>query len=64
MISGRSPEKRGNGLKVVRRVAESGPVGLKYYSGLGVVLIRRDSGKMEIETTAENVRGTFAVLTF
>lgn len=64
IISGRYPEKRGNGLKVVRRVAESGSIGLQYRSGLGVVLIPKQPGPMEIGTTAENIRGTYAVITF
>lgn len=64
IVSGRSPEKRGNGLKVVRRVAESGPIGLEYRSGLGVVLIPGPPGPMEIGTTMSNVRGTYAVITY
>ena len=64
IVSGRSPEKRGNGLKVVRRVAESVPIGLQYRSGLGVVLIPGPPGLMKIGTTAENVRGTYAVITY
>lgn len=64
IVSGRAPEKRGNGLKVVRGIAESSPIGLQFRSGLGVVQIPRQPGPTEIGTTAENVRGTYAVITF
>lgn len=64
IVSGRDPEKRGNGLKVVRRVAEAGPIGLQYRSGIGVVIIPGPPGPTEIGTTRENVRGTYAVITF
>ena len=64
VISGRAAEKRGNSLKVVRRVAETGPISLEYRSGLGVVMIEKHGNRMEIGTTAENVRGTYAVITY
>ena len=64
IISGRDPEKRGNGLKVVRRVAESGVLGLFFRSGVGVVQIPKQPGRMKIGTAAENVRGAYAVITF
>ena len=54
IVSGRSPEKRGNGLKVVRRVAENGPMGLEYCSGLGMVKIPGPPGPTEFGTTDEN----------
>lgn len=64
IVSGRDPEKRGNGLKVVRRIAESAFIGLQFRSGLGVVQIPKNPGPMEIGTTMENIRGTYAVITF
>lgn len=64
IVSGRSPEKRGNGLKVIRRVAESNPIGLELRSGLGVVRIPQKPGPMSISMDKENVRGTYAVITF
>lgn len=64
IISGRDPEKRGNGLKVVRRTTESGPIGLQFRSGLGVVQIPKFPGLMEIRTAANNIRGVYAVITF
>ena len=64
IISGRSPEKRGNGLKVVRRVVESNAVGLVLRSGLGLVHIPKNPGSMDISMAKENIRGVYAVITF
>lgn len=64
IVSGRNPEKRGNGLKVVRSVAESNPIGLLFRSGLGMVQIPKSPGPMRIKVAKKNVRGTYAVITF
>lgn len=64
IVSGRNPEKRGNGLKVVRRVAESKQIGLLFRSGIGTVTIPINPGPMRIEMAKENIRGTYAVILF
>ncbi|MFH1354220.1 MAG: MerR family DNA-binding transcriptional regulator [bacterium] len=64
IVSGRSPEERGNGLKVVRRVTELNMIGLSLRSGLGVVRIPKSPGSMGISMAEENVRGVYAVITF
>ncbi|PIT98030.1 MAG: hypothetical protein COT71_02870, partial [Candidatus Andersenbacteria bacterium CG10_big_fil_rev_8_21_14_0_10_54_11] len=64
IVSGRDPEKRGNGLKVVRRVTESGEIGLFFRSGLGKVEIPTAPGTMHISATDENIRGVYTVITF
>jgi hypothetical protein len=64
VISGRAPEKRGNGLKVVRRIAEAEKMSLQLRSGLGVAKIPKHSGFFKIDTATENVRGVYAVVTF
>ena len=64
MISGRSPEKRGNGLKVVRRTAELHPIGLIYQSGIGLVRIQKGLRRMRITASDQNVRGVFSVIEF
>jgi hypothetical protein len=64
IVSGRSPEKRGNGLKVVRRVIESGKIGLIFQSGVGVVRVPLGSEKMKIATSETNTPGVYAVITF
>lgn len=63
-ISGRDPEKRGNGLKVIRQIAETKAIGLVLQSGLGVVRIPKEPGPMKITLAKENVRGVYAVITF
>ncbi|MBI4599255.1 MerR family DNA-binding transcriptional regulator [Candidatus Uhrbacteria bacterium] len=64
IVSGRNPEKRGNGLKVVRAVAESKEIGLLFRSGIGAVHIPVGPGSMRIKMTDENIRGTYAVILF
>lgn len=65
VISGRSPEKRGNGLKVVRRVLESNEISLIFRSGIGLVsILPSTSKKMEISMADNNIRGTYCVITF
>jgi transposase len=65
IISGRNPEKRGNGLKVVRRVLESREIGLLYQSGIGLVTIPlKKPGELSITMSKENVRGTYCVIMF
>ncbi len=64
IISGRDPEKRGNGLKVIRQIAETKSIGLIFRSGLGVVRIPTEPGPMKITMATENVRGVYAVISF
>jgi hypothetical protein len=64
IVSGRSPEKRGNGLKVVRNIVESNNIGLSFRSGIGLVDIPLGPGLMQIRMTDENIRGTYAVILF
>lgn len=65
IISGRNPEKRGNGLKVVRRVLESNEIGLVFRSGIGLVSILPSTRKkMQITMSDNNIRGTYAVISF
>lgn len=64
IVSGRNPEKRGNGLKVVRRTAEKESIGLVFRSGIGIVTIPLGPGAMRITMSDYNVRGAYAVITF
>lgn len=65
ILSGRNPEKRGNGLKVVRRTLESREIGLLYRSGIGLVTIPVEKpGYLMISESKENVRGTYCVIMF
>lgn len=62
-ISSRSPEKRGNGLKLVKKIAETNPIGLTFTSGTAQVTIPAH-GTMRIVTIDNNVRGVVAVINF
>lgn len=65
ILSGRNPEKRGNGLKVVRNVVETKKIGLLFRSGIGLVSIPLNKpSSMKITMTDGNVPGTYAVIQF
>lgn len=64
IVSGRNPEKRGNGLKVVRGVTESNEISLLFRSGVGMVNIPLHNGLMQIKMTDGNIRGTYVVIQF
>ena len=64
IVSGRNPEKRGNGLKVVRSVVESNEISLLFRSGIGLVNIPLHTGSMKISMTDGNISGTYAVIQF
>lgn len=62
-LSGRSPEKRGNGLKLVKKIAETNPIGLTFTSGVAQATIPAN-GSMQIAMINQNVRGVVAVIAF
>jgi len=64
VVSGRDPEKRGNGLKVVRSITQSNAIGLVFHSGVGMAYIPKVPRDMQITMTDKNVRGVYAVITF
>jgi hypothetical protein len=65
IVSGRAPEKRGNGLKVVRRIVESNPIDLLFRSGIAMIKSpKQRPGSIVIATARENVRGAYAVIKF
>ena len=64
IVSGRSPEKRGNGLKVVRRIVETFSIGLLFRSGLAIAQSPKKVSPLKIDMGEENIRGTNAVITF
>lgn len=63
-LSGRAPERRGNGLKFVREISETNPIGLRFQSGIAVVRIPREPGRMEVISASRNIRGTLARIDF
>jgi len=64
IVSGREPEKRGNGLKVVRRIVESNPIGLSLRSGIAIAESPKQAAPLKIKATQNNIRGVCAVITF
>ncbi|MFH0831219.1 MAG: MerR family DNA-binding transcriptional regulator [Parcubacteria group bacterium] len=63
-ISGRAPEKRGNGLKFVRDNVMAQSLDLLFQSGDAILMIGSGHKKIELQTTDETIRGTLAVLHF
>jgi excisionase family DNA binding protein len=61
IISGRSPEARGNGLKFVREIALSGPMELEFYSGDAEAEINK---KMVISKTDTYYSGCMALIRY
>ncbi len=63
VISGRAPEARGNGLKLVKMIVERYPVCVDFYSGTGKASLRHGR-EMKIEKSGFLVGGCFAFITF
>lgn len=65
IVSGRNPEKRGNGLKVVRSAIEKNAIGLHFQSGLAILKIALTKpSQMKIKMSRDYIRGTYAVILF
>lgn len=67
VISGRSPEDRGNGLKFVRKIILSNPISLFFQSGdfqLGINGIAGEKNDMEIKKSKQSIQGCFAIIKF
>ena len=65
IVSGRAPEQRGNGLKVVRKVVEENDIiALDFQSGLAQAEIPKVGGHLKIKMVNKNIRGVYAVIKF
>lgn len=64
VVSGRYPEKRGNGLKYVREVVLSNPISLFFTSGDADVRIQEPNKKLLITRSSSITRGCFAIIKF
>lgn len=62
VVSGRSPEQRGNGLKFVKKVAESCKIKINFYSGNAECVI--EFGQTKFLQTQKNIPGTIAIIEF
>jgi excisionase family DNA binding protein len=63
-ISGRAPEKRGNGLKLVREVVASNPFDLFYASGDAEVRMEGSNKKFRVTRGQNIIRGCLAKIEF
>jgi hypothetical protein len=63
-VSGREPEQRGNGLKLVRKVVAENPISLWFQSGDTELTILKDGSALEPKKAAKPLRGCLARITF
>jgi hypothetical protein len=63
-VSGRAPEKRGNGLKLVRKVMLENPISLFYTSGDAELRIKNSDKDFSITRGQHVVRGCLAKINF
>lgn len=64
MISGRSPEARGNGLKLVRKVVSENPIGILFRTGEAELILVKESSDLDIHKNQKPFRGCLAMITF
>ena len=64
IISGRSPEVRGNGLKFVKKVVTSHPLGLSFQTGNALLELSEKENKVNVKAIQENIRGCFAIIKY
>jgi len=64
VISGRSPEDRGNGLKFVRKVVLENPIDLFFQSGDYYLEIIRQALDLDIKKSKQFIQGCIAIIKF
>ncbi len=64
IVTGRAPEKRGNGLKYVRSVIAQSPINLLFQSGDAQLKLKAYSDKLHLQKTDNNFHGCFALIKF
>ena len=64
ILSGRSPESRGNGLKFVREVVADSLMSLVFQSGNAEVSIEKSSSELNLKRTKNTIRGCIAVIKY
>lgn len=64
IVTGRAPEKRGNGLKFVRSVVAASPIEVEFQSGSAAVRLHPKDRELRVEAAASAMRGCFAVIQF
>jgi hypothetical protein len=64
IISGRSPESRGNGLKTVKAIIEKNPISLFFQSGEAELTLDKNSSELKIKKAKKSFRGCLAIVKF
>ncbi len=64
ILSGRAPESRGNGLKLVRNIVKEYPVSVFLQSGAAVIDLKKKSGNLNIKKTTEPISGCLVLIKF
>lgn len=64
ILSGRSPESRGNGLKFVRKIVAENPIGLLFQTGDAELILAKENSELDIKTAQQPFRGCLALITF
>lgn len=64
ILSGRSPENRGNGLKYVREIIGKNPISLFFQSGEAQLNLSKNSSELKIKKAKDSFRGCLAIIKF
>ena len=64
ILSGRYPERRGNGLKFVRKIVAENPIGILFQTGNAELIIEKESNILDIRDSEQPFRGCLALITF
>ncbi|MEA3355184.1 MAG: MerR family transcriptional regulator [Patescibacteria group bacterium] len=64
IISGRSPEVRGNGLKFVKNIVTSNPIKLSFQTGNALLELSEKKDKVKVKVVDKTVRGCFAIIKY
>lgn len=64
VLSSRSPENRGNGLKFVRKIVRENRMHLHFQSGNAIITIKSRSDQLFITQTKKRIQGCLAILTY
>ncbi len=64
IISGRSLEARGNGLKFVKRIVTTHPLKLSFQTGNALLELSKKENKVNVKIVQENIRGCFVIIKY
>lgn len=64
VVSGRTPEARGNGLKFVRKVIQDYPMNLLFQTGNASLILKHTENELRIEQNLAPIKGCLALITY